>query len=184
VPHLGRRVRRDAAPLLGQPLEGLAPGVWRVRHLQRTLVLVSGDAVEVDRDSLPMHALLGVPEPARPAAARILGGDASLLVAFGGWLAFHEPVLWQEIVAMAAQRGETLTPDVRPLVEYIGIDELVRQIEEEQIVDRLNSRLILQRFGPDRVVSELGVDAFLAALTPEHREALLRRLQQADPANP
>jgi hypothetical protein len=166
VPHLGRRFRRDAGALLGQPLEGLAPGVWRARLLQRGLMLVSGDDVEVDRDSLPMHALLGVPEPARPTAAQILGGDASLLAAFGGWVSLYEPVLWQEIVAMAAQRGENLTPDVSPFVKYLGLPELLRQI------------------GPRRLLEELGVEGILSELTPEERAEMLRRLQQSQPTPP
>ncbi len=67
---------------------------------------------------------------------------------------------------MAAQRGETLTPDVKPLVKYIGIPELLRQIGRQEIASNLN---------PDDI---------LTAWTPEQMEELIRRYQQTRQNNP
>src|SRR5262249_18222971 len=95
--HLGWRFLRDAAALLGQELEELAPGVWRARLPERALLLVSGDELEVNRDSLPLHVLGGVPEAARPTVAQLLRAEPELARAYGGWLALYEPIIWQEV---------------------------------------------------------------------------------------
>ena len=68
--HLGRRFLRDARDLLGE-LEVLAEGVWRARLLQRSLVLVSGRELPVERDSVPVHLLGKEPLPNKIGIAHV-----------------------------------------------------------------------------------------------------------------
>jgi hypothetical protein len=130
--------------------------------------------VEVNRDSLPLHVLGGVPEAARPTVAQLLRAEPELARAYGGWLSLYEPIIWQEIVRMSAEQGETLTPDLRPLIDLLGVPEVLRQIGRKQVIAEL---------GPRQVLTELGVEGFLAGLQPEQREELLRRLQQERQGN-
>jgi hypothetical protein len=87
---LGRRFLRSATSLLGS-LELLGAGVWRLGHLHRSLVLVSGQDVPVDRDSLPVHLLAQEPEEQQRAVARVLGKNLDLLPLYGAWLASAHP---------------------------------------------------------------------------------------------
>ena len=103
--HLGRRFLRSAQDLLG-PLESLAEGVWRVPYLQRGLVLVSGRAVAVDRDSLAVHALAVESAEHKRALAQVLRQNLDLWPSYGGWLASTYPVLAKEIAHMVRSRSK------------------------------------------------------------------------------
>src|SRR5262249_20239813 len=56
-----------AAPDYLPGLQQLADGVWRAEVLKHPVFLVSGQDVQVDRDSLPLHVLAGVAEKDRAA---------------------------------------------------------------------------------------------------------------------
>jgi hypothetical protein len=75
--HLGGRFLREAGALLG-PLERLAEGVWRAHSLARAVLLVSGSAVAVDRDSVPLHVLAKESQETRLAVARLVVENAEL----------------------------------------------------------------------------------------------------------
>ena len=160
--HLGRRFLRDARALLGE-LEELAAGVWRVRLLGRSLVLVSGRDLAVERDSLPVHLLGTEPLPNTPALAHLLGSQQDLLALYGGWILTTHPTLMKELRDMGRTKKPPFTIEVIRLVDELGWDEVIRQL------------------GPERIMSEIGIDRFLAQLTPEQRQEILRRLSATPP---
>src|ERR1043165_5110204 len=54
VNHLGTRFLRQARERLGS-IEQASPGVWRGQLLRRSLLLIDGRAVPVDRESVALH---------------------------------------------------------------------------------------------------------------------------------
>jgi hypothetical protein len=110
---LGGRFLRDAQDLLGE-LEVLADGVWRVRLLQRSLVLVSGRDLEVERDSVPMHLLGKEPLPNTAALAHLLVSQPDLWNLYGSWIAFSHPALMEEIRDMGRAKKTPLHDGYKP----------------------------------------------------------------------
>jgi hypothetical protein len=147
--------------MVGEP-EVLAAGVWRARLLQRSLVLVSGRELSVERDSVPVHLLGKEPLPNTPALAQLLGRQPDLWSLYGSWIAGTHPALLEEIRDMARAKKLPFTMDWHRLVEVMGKDEVLREIGQ--------------------AVDEIGIDNLLAHLTPEQREELRRRLQEPPPS--
>jgi hypothetical protein len=164
--HIGERFIRGAGVLLGRPLEVVEPGIWRAEILRRPVLLVGSTTVGVNRDSLPMHALCGVPVASRGAVAEILAAEPKLVSVFASWMAFNESEIWQELIRMAAERGSPLVPDLQPLIDNVGAKEIIRQM------------------GARRAVAELGLDGVLAVLTPEEVEELVAKAQATRQGNP
>jgi hypothetical protein len=61
---------------------------------------------------------------------------------------------------MAAKREEIAVPDLGPLIDYLGVEEVLRQI------------------GRDKVAAHLEVEDILTAWTSEQMEELIRLYQQ------
>jgi hypothetical protein len=158
--HLGRRFLRDARELLGEP-EVLAAGVWRVRLLQRSLVLVSSRDLPVERDSVPVHLLRKEPAPNTEELAHLLGSQPDLWTLYGSWIVTTHPALWEEIRRMARAKKPPFKMDLHRLMDVVGKDEFLRQVGE--------------------IVKEVGMEEWLAQMTPEQRQELLRRLQENPP---
>jgi hypothetical protein len=152
--HLGRRFLSAARELAG-PVEELAVGVWRISVWQRSLVLVSNRAVAVERDSLPVHLLTTEPEATRREIGRLLVAEPELWKSYGNWLTSVWPSLVEEVRIMSRKKGEAPFFNVRPLVEHLGWQEILRQT---------------------------GVENLAAQLNDEQRQKLLRLLQE--PASP
>jgi hypothetical protein len=196
--HLGRRFLRDAQNLLG-PLEELGPGVWRVSPLQRRLLLVSGRAVPVDRDSLPVHLLALEPEEQKRAVVGVLGRNPDLLRVYGSWLAIAYPALAREVTHMGRTKGKKFALDFRPLIREVGWREIIRQtglkslveavgvkplIDEvglKSVIDEVGLKPLIDEVGLKPVIDEAGLDQFVAQLTPRQRRELQRLLKEAPP---
>jgi len=82
--HLGRRFLAGARDLLGD-LEPLGPGVWRVEHLGRAIILVSNRDVPVEHDSVPVHLLVHEPLDATRVLAQQVTSRPELWRLHGGW---------------------------------------------------------------------------------------------------
>ena len=168
--HLGRRFLRDARELLGE-LEPLGPGVWRVRHLRRWLVLVSSRDVPVERDTLPVHLLLREPDEARREVLNELAGQLDLVSIYGGWMATMFPALWEEVREMARRVKQSMVGpvfDLRPVIEHLGFAEVIRQVGLKRVLEEVDL---------NRIMAELGPEWLLSRLTPKHRRELQRHLQ-------
>ena len=86
----------------------------------------------------------------------LVGAEPALWPAYGGWLASREPMIWQEILIMAAQQKEEIVLQLGPLADYL-----------------------VKTDGLDRFVDSVGVERFWAALSPQKREELLQVAQRS-----
>lgn len=163
--HLGRRFLRDAQDLLG-PLESVGAGVWRASQLHRALVLVSGRAVPVDRDSLAVHVLAVEPEEQKRVLAQVLKQNIDLWPTYAGWVAGAYPALAKEIADMGRTKSKKFVFDFRPFLQEMGWKEIIRQMELKSLID------------------EIGVDKFLEELTPEQRQEFQERFQKSSSKRP
>jgi len=161
--HLGRRFLRDAQELLG-PLTPLGAGVWRVAHLHRSLILVSGRMVPVDRDSLAVHALAVEPEEQKRTLVNVLRQNLDLWPTYAAWLAGAYPALAKEIADMGKTKSKKkFVFDFRPFFEEVGWKEVIRQVGIKSFID------------------EVGLSQIVAQLTPQQRQVLQLLLQKTPP---
>jgi len=74
---------------------------------------------------------------------------------------------------MAKSKREKFELDIRPSVEFLGLDKVIEQIGEKQVIEQI---------GKKRVLEQLDVDDILANLPPAKRRELRRRLaaEQSD----
>src|SRR5262245_22516077 len=152
--HLGRRFLRDARHLLGF-LEPCASGLWRCGILQRTLFLVSSIEVVVESDSLPLHILGKRPRATELAVARLVLEQPGLWRLYQPLLAnFHREV-WEEVTIMAKGSGKTMKPNFDPLVEILGMKEVLRMLGPKRVLEELGAKRVLDEMGPDWLVSHL-----------------------------
>jgi hypothetical protein len=166
--HLGRRFLRSAHELLG-PLESLAPGVWRVPLLHRSLVLVSGQDVAVERESLPVHLLAVESEEQLRTVAQVLGQNVDLLPAYGFWLAGAHPALAREVAQMGRTKSKKFALNFAPIIKEVGWREIIDQVGVKSLIDEV---------GLKPMIKEVGLDQLVAQLTPEEQQELQRLLQQ------
>jgi hypothetical protein len=165
--HLGRRFLREAETLLGG-LEAIGPGQWRAPHLGRWLVLVSNREVPVDRDSLPVHVLGREPLETAREVAQTAMAQADLWPIYSRWLATLFPPLWEELLDMARRMGRDPVIDLRPVVDRLGLSEVIRQVGPRRVIEHL---------GMQEIMAEMGLDWLLAQMTPAQRRNLKRLLQ-------
>jgi hypothetical protein len=160
--HLGRRFLRDAQNLLGE-LEELASGVWRVRLLLRSVVLVSNRDLAVELDSVPMHLLSNEPLPNTQALTHLFGTHPELWDHYSTWIALSHPALLEEMRRMARAKKQPFTLDWNRALKTLGAEDFIQQLS------------------PEVIMNEIMVDKLFAKLTPKQRKELLRRLQETPP---
>jgi hypothetical protein len=188
APQLGRRFLADARALLG-PLEALGPGISRVRILGHSLLLVSNRQVPVERDSVPVHLLTKEPLETGQRIAQVLAAQPDLWTMYGAWLALTFPALWEEVRRMARRKGSGPVLDMRPLIEHMGLAEVIRQAGVKNLIGELGVKALIDEVGLKRVVDEVGVERvaaeviaekglpwFIQQLTAEQRKELKRLL--------
>jgi hypothetical protein len=154
---LGERFRQAAERWL-QGWQELGAGVWRGWLLGHPVYLVSTVDLPVDDDSLPLHVLAQEPQEQERQVGGYLVETPERLDAYASLFAVLHPVAWKEVKAMARQRRPGLTIDLRPAVEDLGLDEVIRQIDAKAILERMN------------------IDTILANLPAAKRKELARRL--------
>ncbi len=170
VNHLGRRFL-GALPAHLPGARQLSAGLWQAPLFRHPLFLVSVRELEVERDSLALHVLAGVPDADQGAVAKALAAEPALLPSFGAWLSIHQPPLWKEILHVTAQRQGPVILDFGPLVEYLTETGGVKGF--------------LETVGIRQVVEAVGLEELCAELSPEQREVLLQHLaQRSNPPQP
>ncbi len=192
--HLGRRFLGGARNLLGN-LEPLGPGLWRVEHLGRAIILVSNRDVPVEHDSVPVHLLVHEPLDATRLLAQEVTSRPELWRLYGPWLTTLFPQLWEEVRQMARRASQNATIDIRPVVDILGLDELIRQVGLERmidqaglkqvidlvgvkrVIDQVGVKQVIDQVGAERVIEELGLEGLLAGLKPEQRRELREMLK-------
>jgi hypothetical protein len=177
--HVGRRFLRGAGELLGEG-EELGRGVWRWRLAGRSLILVSNRDVPVERDTVPVHLLASEPPDTARELAREVVSQPDLWPLYGGWLAVRFPDLWPEVQQMAHRGRQSPVIDFRPLIEKMGMDEFVRHVDLEFLMNKLGAERLMQAVGPERLIEAVGAERLMQAVGPERLvEAVgLKRLIQ------
>jgi len=170
--HFGRRFLQLAERRLG-PLEAIESGLWRARVLDHPIWLVSGQAVALERDNLPV-VLVNREGPLRgtPIAAWVLD-QPGWLAAYGPWLAVFYERLWEEVIDMAIKRGDQKPPySFKNAIKLIGLKGLIEQAGEKELLEEMGPKRVVEVMGTQEVIDEL-----LGKLTPAERAALRRRLE-------
>jgi hypothetical protein len=164
VNHLGRRFLGElptSLPGAGQVGEGL----WEGRVYGHPVLLVSVRELPLERDSIALHVLAGVPDEQKHTIADVLKAEPALWPNYGAWLILNEPAIWQEISLMAAQPQRPL--DFGPLVEYLkktdGLKRLIEAVGVKEVMDALKPEQMWE------------------ALSAERREELLQLARQGNP---
>jgi len=205
VNHLGRRFLADLPGYL-PGIQQLTDGLWQATVYYHPVFLVSVQELAVDRDSLPLHVLAGVPEQARSTVATVLAADPSLWPNYGAWLSGKEPSIWQEILHMAAKKSKAHVFDLGPLADYlrqggrledikslieafgvkkaveaVGVKKTVEAVGVKKTVEAVGVKQALEAVGVKQALEAVGAKDFWAGLSPEQREELRRLARQDTP---
>jgi hypothetical protein len=138
--------------------------LWQTTVFRHPVFLVTVQELEVERDSLALHVLSGVPEAARGTVVQALQAEPALWPNYGGWLAANEAAIWQEISRMAGKKGRDRTPTLKLLAEYLRDGGRVADFKS-----------FLEAYG----IKQLWAD-----LSPEQREELRRLVRQDESSGP
>jgi hypothetical protein len=160
----------------------LEAGLWQATMFQHPLFLVSVQELAVERDSLALHVLSGVPEAARNTVVEALRAEPGLWPNYGPWLSGNEPAIWQEISRMAAQQSQDYTFDLGPLTEYLRQGGRLRDMKS--FLEAFGAKQTVEVLGVEQTVEAFGPEEFWARLSPELRGALRRLAQQEEPPAP
>jgi hypothetical protein len=166
INRLGRRFLTEAQRKLG-PLVSLGPGLWRCRLLGRLVLLVSSVDLPVEEDSLPLH-IIGLQPPATERqVAQLVAEQPALQQLYGGWLASLHPAAWKEAELMARTTGKRLIFDIRPAIDSLGWEEVLKQVGWARVIEQV---------GVDRFIQELrekkNLKRIVANLSPAERKEL------------
>jgi hypothetical protein len=162
VNHIGRRFRARLRRYLPD-VEQVTDGIWQAHIYSHPVLLVSVRELPVERDSMALHVLAGVPEDQRGTITEVLKAEPALWSSYGAWLELKEPQIWQEISQMGTKKK--LPPvDYGPLIAYM---------KETNDINRF-----MEVIGVDQILAAIGEEELLANLPPERREKLRRLLHQ------
>ena len=163
---LGGRFLGMARTLLGY-LDEASPGVWRSQLLRRSLFLVDGTTVPVERESVAIHLVAKGSRATERALARVLVEESGFWELYGPLLNALHPNIWTEAKSMARSRGKGGL-DLSPLMEEVGLEKYLEVVDVGAVIDTL---------GPKKVAKALGMDRYLASLNAEERKQLKERLK-------
>jgi hypothetical protein len=140
---LGRRFLQAAAGGL-QDWELLSPGVWHGRVLGHPVFLVSTVDLPVDDESLPLHVLAAEPPEREREVGQFLAATEERLATYASAFSVFHQATWREVETMAQRSRRTFAIDLRPLIETLGLEEVIRQIGEEKLLREVLGKLNVQ----------------------------------------
>ncbi len=164
---IGKTFHSQAARRLGG-LNQIDEGIWRSQILDRYLFFVSGVDLPVDHDSVPFH-ILGVETAKKEEeAASLIANDEMLWEMYSQFLGSLHSSTLKELIAMAKTARNGPKFQIKPLVEFMGMQETITQIGEDQVLDHFAS-------DPKRMKKALAF--FLNRLSNSEREEIRRKLK-------
>ncbi|HEV3255372.1 MAG TPA: hypothetical protein VG013_00700 [Gemmataceae bacterium] len=173
---LGHRFVRETERKLSG-VDELGAGLWRCRLLGRLVFLVSSIHLPVEEDSLPLHIVGREPAAVEREVARLVLEEPGLQQLYGGWVASLHPGAWKEVEAMARTAGKTLNIDLRPAIEMLGLDRVIEQVGIDRVIEQVGIDRVIEHCGEKELIKRIGLDRWLANLSPAERRELKRRLQ-------
>ena len=153
--NLGRRFLQAAAGGL-QDWGLRSPGVWHGRVLGHPVFLVSTVDLPVDDDSLPLHVLAAEPPAREREVGEFLTATDERLAAYGGAFSVFHRATWREVETMAERKRRAPLIDISPLVETLGLREIIRQIGEEEVIRQIGEQELIRRIGEEEVIRQIG----------------------------
>ena len=109
--------------------------------LDRPLLLVSGVNLPMEAESVPFHLLGGGPPDAGQTLVHLIGQQPLLWEMFGQFLASLHPEIVKELEAMAKTSKKGPQFHLKPLANLMGMDEVIRQLGKEKVIDELLSNV-------------------------------------------
>jgi hypothetical protein len=82
-----------------------------------------------------------------------------------------------EVKVMPRRAAQEFMIDLRPAIEYIGLEQFIEQVGRRRIIDCICQDRRLARRAAKVLVKRLGIDGIVANLSPAQRRELKRRLQ-------
>lgn len=155
---LGRRFLREAEQKLGI-LEPLGPGLWCCRLLGRLLFWISSVDLPVEEESLPLHLVGREPLKTERQVARLVSEQDELQERYSGWLASLHPAAWREVEAMSRTAGKKLKLDLRPAIEYLGLDRVIEQVGLDRVIEQVGRDRVIEEMGDKDIARRIGLDA-------------------------
>jgi hypothetical protein len=119
---------------------------------------VSSVDLPVEEDSLPLHLVGREPLATERQVARLVLGQPALQALYGSWLASLHPTVWKEIEAMARAAGKKLNLDLRPAIEYLGLERVIEQVGLERVIEQVGLERLIEQMGIERVVDQVGLE--------------------------
>ena len=90
------------------------------------------------------------------------------------------PDLWEEVRRMSRKKGQGQVLSWKPVIEHVGLPELIKQIGIEHIIDEVGMDRLIDEVGMERVadvmIAKKGLKWWLERLTPAQRAELKRHL--------
>jgi hypothetical protein len=184
VNHLGRRFLAEVPQYLPNVQQD-SEGIWRATIFAHPVLLVSVLELPVERDSMALHVLAGVPTQARETLTEVLKAEPGLLSNYGNWLALREPEIWKEVSQMATGQEGTRQEDFTLFVDFArqtgNVKRLIETVGVKDALGYLGIKEVVDAVGANQVLASMGAEEFWAGLSPEHREELLRVAGQDKP---
>ena len=172
---LSKRFLRQCEERLGS-LSPSGVGVWQAGLLQRQVFLVSNTDLPVDAESLPLHVVSHGRRETELTVARYVIEHSEVRKQYAPWLLTLHNQAWTEARTMSHTTDE-LEFDIRPAIEYLGLDRVIEQVGLEQVIKQVGLARLVDEIGLERVLAHVGMDRLLASLTPAQRRELKRRLR-------
>ena len=154
VNHIGRRFLAEAPTYL-PGIQQETEGIWRASLFGHPVFLVSVQELRVERDSMALHVLAGVPDQEKGIIVEALKAEPGLIASYAEWLFAREPAIWKEISLMAARQQQQAPVDYNLMAENL------------KSIGGLNPFL-----------EALGTEGLWAALSPRQREEMCRLVQK------
>jgi hypothetical protein len=173
---LGSAFLGECERRLGQPLEPLEPGTWRAALLGHPVILVSRIDLRVERDNIPLHLVAKEPLEKELAVARLLLESEELWDRCGQWFGALHPAALDEVKTMAAAKTKKLDIDLGPLIQHVGVKEVIRQIGVKEVIRQIGSKRFLHE-GLKDALQGVSVNELLRNLPAELRQELKRRMK-------
>jgi hypothetical protein len=160
---LGSAFVSECERRLGQVLVQVEPGMWRAQLLTHPVNLVSRVDLRVERDNIPLHLVAKEPLEKELAVARFLLEHEDLWDRCGQWFGALHPAAWDEVKAMAAAKSKRFDINLGPLIEHVGVKEVIKQIGPKRLLKD--------------VLQNVSLDELLRNLPVELRQELKRRMK-------
>jgi Mg/Co/Ni transporter MgtE len=124
---------------------------------------------------MALHVLGIEPLEQQVAVGKFVVDAVVRLETYGSTFAALHPAACKEIETMARTK-RALEMDIRPVVDFVGLAELIEKIGKKKIIQQLGKQEIIQQLGKKDVLEQMDVDDIMENLPPHKRRELLRRL--------